>query len=77
MKSKFFGKAYFWDHNIYGRRIVGVIRGLGNTYIAGWIKKNGAHCRIKSPALPPGNDPEEVQQHLDAWAIGKSLEVAL
>ena len=63
----------------YKGKVIGVIGGLGNTFLVGWRgqrgKGTGGH-RLKARALSVCNTPEEMQTILDAWAAGEKLQVA-
>lgn len=62
----------------YKGKVIGVLHGLGNTFIVGWRGqggKGGGH-RLKVRALPVCNTAEEMQTILDAWATGQKSETA-
>ena len=52
-------------------RIVQVLEGLGDIWIVGTVTPSGGHRRLKSPALPPRDDPAACQRDLDAYAAKK------
>ena len=68
------GKEYFYPTPNHGNRLIGVAGPLGGAYIVAWRKDSGSLCRVKSPHLPPMDDPAQLQQKLDAWAAARGLE---
>lgn len=86
--SEFFGQTYAYPLNGTIQRDaswcktrnskpctrIGVLKGLGDIWIVGYIADSGAHRRIKSVQLPPDIDPNYFQLCLDDWAQKKGLE---
>ena len=59
----------------YKGKIIGVVRGLGESWIIAWRTANGSH-RVKAAALPSCTSKKQAQQNLDAWAARKNLREA-
>jgi len=54
-------------------RLVGVLHGLGDVWMAGWGSDSGGRHRVTSPALAPCADRVEMQARLNAWAGKQGL----
>jgi hypothetical protein len=74
--SDFYGPTYLWPTPDHGLRPIGVIRGLGDVWIVGWVKPNGATKRLNC-ALIPSDDPGLLQAALDRFAAERKLKPAL
>lgn len=72
---QFHGKTYIYHHWNHGPREIGVVKGLGDVWIVGFLAKNSAH-RIKSTYLPPMEDPDQLQTRLDQWALDRGLSTS-
>lgn len=70
--SAFRGTTYIYQ-TPKGPKEIGVTTGLGGTPIVAWIAPSGAKKRVKTPALPAGIPPDELQAKLDAWAAARRL----
>lgn len=75
MKTRFYWKTYEYNTPNDRQREIGVIQGLGDMWIVGWIKDNGSVCRVKTSRLPPCADPKVLQEMLDVWAWERLLGV--
>lgn len=75
MSTDAHGTTYLYVTPDGQRREIGVIRGLGDSWIVGW-DAGGAHHRVKTPRLPAGTDPAALQTALDAWAGERGLPIA-
>lgn len=71
---RFHGRRYYYNTASAGRRIIGVIKGLGDAYIVGYVTETGAHRSLKIPSLPSLPDPAGLQGLLDVWAQNRKLE---
>lgn len=73
----FFGRSYRYVPA--GRQDpmeIGVVLGLADLYLVGWIKPNGSIKRVVSKHLMPTADPDALQTALDAWAEERGLDTA-
>lgn len=75
MTTQAHGTTYHYQAPDGQRREIGVIRGLGDTWIVGYCS-GLSHIRIKTPRLPAGRDPAALQALLDTWAAERGLPVA-
>lgn len=75
MTTQAYGTTYHYPAPDGKRREIGVIRGLGDTWIVGYCS-GLSHIRIKTPRLPAGSDPAALQALLDTWAAERGLPVA-
>lgn len=66
---KFHGRTYRHTSGV-----IGVTNGLGDVFVVGTISPTGSCKRLKTPRLPPGNDPDLLQRRLDIWATERELE---
>lgn len=72
-KAAFYGRRYFYTTASDGHQIIGVLRGLGDTYIAGYIRESGSRRSLKVKTLWATSHANDLQQRLDAWATSKGL----
>lgn len=72
--SKFFGKTYQYPTPGHGQQPIGVCQALGSSWIVGYQKPGTVSTkRINTPALPPMDNPDELQIKLDFWAAHRNL----
>lgn len=69
----FYGRRYFYDTANDGRRIIGVLMGLGETFIAGYFRESGSRKALKSKRLFSTRHADNLQMRLDDWAQKKGL----
>lgn len=69
--NQFYGLTYWWP-GPEGARVIGVIKGLGDVWIVGWIKANGSTKRLNC-ALKSADDPGLLQNALDRFAAERKL----
>lgn len=68
-QAAFFGNTYKFAPGTQSEKVIGVMQGLGGTWMVGYFTGSGARKRFKP--LPTGDDAATVQQALDAWAVKK------
>lgn len=74
-REAFHGRRYYYNTAADGRRVIGVIQGLGgDVWIVGYLRDNGTRKAVKSVRLQSGSDPDALQRKLDIWAIERGLE---
>lgn len=71
--AAFYGRRYFYITANDGNQIVGVLKGLGDTYIAGYFRESGSRRALKVKRLWPTSHPDDLQMRLDEWAANKGL----
>lgn len=72
-RERFYGRRYFYTTKSHGHQIIGVLRGLGDMWIAGYIRESGSHKSLKAKALWATTHADDLQQRLDEWAKSKGL----
>ena len=70
-REAFFGKTYCFAPGTQSEKIIGVMQGLGGTWMVGYFTGNGSRKRFKP--LPTGDHAMTIQAHLDAYAEKKGL----
>ncbi len=73
-RSRYFGRCYYYNTPGDGRVKIGVVRGLGDIWIVGFIAGTGGCRRVKTKRLEPTTHPAELQILLDQWAHERQLE---
>jgi hypothetical protein len=69
----FYGRRYFYTTASDGHRVIGVMKGLGDTWIVGFIRENGARRSLKVKRLWPTTHADDLQKRFDEWAKLKGL----
>jgi hypothetical protein len=69
----FYGRRYFYTTASDGHQIIGVLKGLGDAWIAGYVRESGAHRALRVKRLWATTHPDDLQSRLDAWAKSKGL----
>lgn len=69
----FHGRRYFYITQSHGSQTIGVLRGLGDMWIVGYIRESGSRRALKSKKLWATTHADDLQQRLDAWAKSKGL----
>ncbi len=69
----FYGRCYFYTTPNDGHTIIGVMRGLGDAWIVGYIRGTGARRAIRSNRLWSTTHADDLQQRLDVWAKERKL----
>ncbi len=72
--SPFYGRCYFYTTANDGHRIIGVMRGLGDAWIVGYIRDNGSRRAIRSNRLWSTTHVDDLQQRFDVWAAERELK---
>lgn len=75
-KSPFCGRSYFYTTANDGHRVIGVMQGLGDAWIVGYIRDNGARRALRSTRLWSTTHADDLQQRLDVWAKQRDLKEA-
>lgn len=73
----FYGRRYFYTTASDGHQIIGVLRGLGEMRIVGYIRETGSRKALKIKRLWPTKHAEDLQNRLDEWAKDKGLTEAV
>jgi len=73
-RARYFGKRYHYNTSNDGRVEIGVVQGLGEDWIVGYITESCATRRVKTKRLEPCKDPTALQVLLDQWAHERQLE---
>ena len=73
-RARYFGKRYWYNAPSDGRVEIGVVRGLGDIWMGGYIVESGSTRRLKTKRLEPTTHPAELQILLDQWAHERQLE---
>lgn len=72
--SPFYGRSYFYTTANDGHKIIGVMQGLGDAWIVGYIRDNGARKAIRSNRLWSTPHANDLQKRLDDWAKERELK---
>ena len=73
-RAVFHGRVYRYSTPSDGLRVIGVCRVLGDNYAVCWVRDNGTLKRVKSVSLPVIDNPKDLQDLLDTWAVMRRLK---
>ena len=71
--AAFYGRRYGYITASDGYKMIGVFKGLGDTYIVGYFRETGSRRALKVKALWPTRHADNLQERLDKWASEKGL----
>jgi hypothetical protein len=69
----FYGRRYFYTTASDGHQMIGVLKGLGDNYIAGYVRENNSRRCLKAKTLWVTTHADDLQKRLDAWAVKQKL----
>jgi len=69
----FFGRRYFYVTASDGNQIIGVLKGLGDAWIVGYVRESGSRRALKVKRLWSTTHADDLQERLDEWAKKKGL----
>jgi hypothetical protein len=69
----FYGRRYFYTTASDGNQIIGVLKALGDTYIAGYVRDCGSRRALRAKTLWYTSHADDLQKRLDAWAVKRGL----
>lgn len=69
----FYGRRYFYVTATDGNQMIGVLKGLGDAYIAGYVRDCGSRRSLKVKMLWATSHADDLQKRLDVWAAKKCL----
>ncbi|MEA5113045.1 MAG: hypothetical protein VB050_03380 [Geobacteraceae bacterium] len=72
-KNCFYGRRYFYVTASDGNQVIGVLKGLGDAWIAGYIRESGSRKSLKAKRLWASTHPDDLQKRLAEWAKKKGL----
>ena len=72
-KKVFYGRCYFYTTANDGHQIIGVMQGLGDAWIVGYIRSTGARRAIRSNRLWSTTHKDDLQRRFDIWAAERKL----
>lgn len=72
-REGFYGRRYFYTTANDGHQVIGVMQGLGDNWIAGYVRETGARRALKVKCLWATTHADDLQKRLDKWAKTKGL----
>ena len=71
--ERFYGRRYFYVTATDGNQTIGVLKGLGDVYFAGYVRDCGSPRSLKAKSLWATSHVDDLQKRLDKWAAKKGL----
>ncbi len=76
-RQAFHRERAWWWFGPTGKIKIGVLQGLGDSWIVGHIKENGARKKLNSSQLAkyqPSTDPDRLLKIVEEWAKQRELQ---
>ncbi|MFH1028850.1 MAG: hypothetical protein V1791_12680 [Pseudomonadota bacterium] len=70
----FYGRRYFYTAANDGHQVIGVLKGLGDSWIVGYVREDSARRALKVKRLWATTHADDLQKRLDEWAKSKGLK---